>query len=248
MCKHSALLLAAACGMLFVHSNAHGQRALSDLPGPVSMIRSGPRITTMSRQEEQSGPRSTIPGFQLGAGVGTGLVSSGDLYGLSEFSVSLAKDLSDDEAGAAYVLVQHSPLRHTSRLNESLDGGVTIIGLAADYRFYRTPSYTAIGHYLGAGVALQALFWEYLNELQLPQYDDQDVFIGYERVKHDVLFGFDVHGAIGIDIGQVWDFHIEGEISPGLMFWSGKSQKGFNNTIFKPFFYLKGRVMARIAL
>jgi hypothetical protein len=240
-------------GIVLAAGPCLGQQALSTPSDPVIQrpANGAAPLSTMMRSiqdEEESRPRTPVRDSYLGFGIGTGAISIGDLYGMTEFSACFTKPFGDDEVGAVYLLVQHAPVQHTSRLKASLNGGVTIVGIVGDFRFYRTPLYTFIGHYLSAGIGVHALVWEYLHELQLPQYDDNDMFTGYERVTNDAILGFDLHAGMGFDIGQVWGAHLEGEVTPGLMLWSGKSTKGFNNDLFKPFLYLKARVMARIAL
>jgi hypothetical protein len=203
-----------------------------------------PNPEWISRSVEET-PTVYRPHF--GLGLGSGMVSSGDLYGLSEFFLSWSFLTNGDIVASASLAFQDIPLQKTSALNASLDGGLNLLGIALDFRWYRTPGYTFIGHYLSGGVGLYGLFWEYRNELELPHYDSEGYFTGYELVKHDVLGALDLHGGLGLDLGQIWSVNLEGELSPGLVFGLGRTMKGFDNDVFKPFLYMKLRVSIRFA-
>jgi hypothetical protein len=231
-----------------------------------ALIRSGEpsfpdsTLERISSQDPSAAPIRPRPAFSeddalvpvahrphFGIGIGSGMVSSGDLFGMSEFYLSWSPSSEGNVAVSGYVAFQDIPLQKTSALNASLDGGLFFAGVGADMRWYRTPHYTFIGHYLSAGVGLYGLFWEYKNEIELPTYDEDGNFKGYERIKRDVLGALDLHGGIGFDLGQVWHVNLEGEISPGLVFGLGRTLNDCDNDVFKPFFYLKMRVAVRFA-
>jgi hypothetical protein len=203
-----------------------------------------PKPAGISRSDENT---PTVYRSHFGLGLGSGMVSSGDLYGLSEFFLSWSFLHKEDIVVSASLAFQDIPLQKTSALNASLDGGLFLLGIAMDVRWYRTPDYTFIGHYLSGGVGLYGLFWEYRNELELPHYDSEGYFTGYELVKHDVLGALDLHGGLGLDLGQIWSVNLEGELSPGFVFGLGRTMKGFDNDVFKPFLYAKLRVSIRFA-
>ena len=180
--------------------------------------------------------------------LGSGVVSSKDLYGLNGFNINLRNRISKRSFMQFYVGYSFAPIHVTSKLSNSLDSGVKIFELGAEGVLFTTPPYTFFGHYVLLGFEYDIMYWKYKNPFYADVYDDYGHVIGEDLIKSDILSGIDFHLGSGINLIQTLDFQLGAEIIPGVKVWWFESYEGFNNDIFKPFFYIKVRFTVNFVL
>lgn len=167
----------------------------------------------------------------LGLVVGNGLLKSKDFYRLSMVGVSYeelwapSKRIRLDFNGR----IAQAPIQQTSKLSESLDGGVTLLQGGFDVNYFTTPHYTFMGHYLFAGFQVTSMWWSYRNAITTTQ---------GEVITGDQLGGLDVSLGMGWNPIQVKWFNIGLEAAPGVILWADETSKGFDNDVFPDLFYL----------
>ena len=196
--------------------------------------------------EEEHAPIASRSRILLG--IGSAMVSGGVANSPMEFSAGFAFETVDPSMAAVGLVVQRYPFKSTFDLKPVLDGGLTTVGIEGTLRWYRTPAFTFMGHYLGLGAGLHLLFWSYTVERNLPTYDEEGNQTGTDWVKHDANIGLDLHGAVGLDLAQLLPVALEGEIRPGVFFVSPHTFGKFKNELIEAQLYLKLRVSLRIAL
>ena len=125
--------------------------------------------------------------------------------------------------------IHGAPVQETSSLSEALDGGVVLLGLKLDFNFYTTPSHTFIGQYFIFGIGYTYMQWHYANE----------VVMDYDIIENDALDGLELYTGAGIHLIQTRFLNLGAELTPGVIFWLGRTAEGFDNDVFKPFWYIR---------
>lgn len=174
---------------------------------------------------------------------GTGTIKGKDYFGLNHFNLAIGgfyiqKHRFEFNAGFAW-----APIQQTSTLKQSLDGGVTLLNLGLNYKWFTTPIYTFLGQYFSFGFKYNYMFWSYKNPILADYYDDWGNKQGTEEISNDGLSGFEFYTGIGFHILQVKGFQIGTEVDPGVIFWVWETNEGFENDVFSTFWYLKFKVL-----
>jgi len=184
----------------------------------------------------------------LGFQFGTGVLSSDSFYGLSSFALT-GNQYTREKRSFSYELgLDYAPLQTTEtatfdpledEIVQGLEGGIVSIFAGVKRRFYTTPKYTFLGNYFAVGARIHSMFFEYKNELAIDEYDEYDVLIGTDYVKHDHIWGVDFNVATAVNIMQFKHLRIGIEFNPGVTIWWFDTYQGFTNDVFAPFVYLK---------
>ncbi len=209
-------------------------------------VQSGPEqqkdITTDSLRERPSSR------MWLGIRLGGGTLKAGDFEGIGEFGVSAGSYISDRFYGEVWGFFSSSTLIETAALNKSIKDGVIITGIGLEGKYFLTPSYTFLGPYLLLGMNFSHMSWDYQNAITANKYDNSGNVIGTDRITSDALSGLDMFVGAGLHLFQFSGFHVGAELAPGLILWSNATSEGFDNDVFKTFFYLKFRVHINFGL
>ena len=184
----------------------------------------------------------------LGFQFGTGVLSSESFYGLSSFALT-GNQYTGEKRSLSYELgFDYAPLQTTEtatfdpaedKIVQGLEGGIVSFFAGIKKRWYTTPKYTFLGNYFAAGVRIHSMFFEYKNELEINEYDEYDVLIGTDYVKHDQIWGVDFNVATAVNIMQFKHLRVGIEFNPGITIWWFDTYQGFTNDVFAPFVYLK---------
>lgn len=176
----------------------------------------------------------------VGINLSSGLLSEpGEFVGTSEFSFSISEYVPKNRMRYdLHAGIEYSPVSEAGSLHQSI-GGITTFSIRADLNRYLTPFHTFIGSYITFGAGYNYTSWEYKNTLVL-EYEDGEI----ERIKNDALDGWEIYTGFGINLMQTKATNIGLDVTPGLKFWSGETEEGFNNDVFDPMFYI--RIGARI--
>ena len=174
---------------------------------------------------------------------GTGLIKGKDYFGLNHFNLAVAafpepQHRVEFNAGFAW-----APIQHTSALKQSLDGGVTLLNLGLNYKWFTTPEHTFLGQYFTFGFKYNYMIWSYKNPILADYYDDWGNYEGTDEITGDGLSGFEFYSGIGFHVLQVKGFQIGTELSPGVIFWVWETTEGFENDVFPTFWYIKFKVL-----
>jgi hypothetical protein len=201
-----------------------------------------------ARQKQNSSTDDNIRSFWLGVDFGSGILNDREYFGLSHFSLHLGGYTNDFGWLQYSAGFNYAPVQQTSKLSQSLSDGVFMLNVGASYRFFTTPEYTFLGHYLIIGGGLEWMFWNYKNPIQSPRTDNWGNIIGYDRISSDNIAGFDLHFGTGINIAQFPLLRLGGELTPGIIVWGFKTSEGFSNDIFFPFLYVKFKITMNLHL
>jgi len=174
---------------------------------------------------------------------GTGFIKGKDFFGFNHFNLAagtfpIPQHRVEFNAGFAW-----APLQQTSTLKKSLDGGVTLLNLGLNYKWFTTPEHTFLGQYFSFGFKYNYMIWSYKNPILADYYDDWGNYEGTEEITGDGLSGFEFYSGIGFHVMQVKGFQIGTEVSPGVIFWVWETTEGFENDVFSTFWYVKFKVL-----
>jgi hypothetical protein len=174
---------------------------------------------------------------------GTGILKGKDFFGLNHFNLALGtfpvpQNRMEFNAGFAW-----APIVQTSVLKQSLDGGVILLNLGLNYKWFSTPGHTFLGQYFSFGFKYNYMIWSYKNPILADYYDDWGNYEGTDEISNDGLSGFEFYTGIGFHILQIKEFQIGSEISPGVIFWVWETAEGFENDVFSTFWYVKFKVL-----
>jgi len=177
---------------------------------------------------------------------GTGAIKGKDYFGLNHFNLAVGafpepQHRIEVNAGFAW-----APIQQTSVLKQSLDGGVTLLNLGLNYKWFTTPEHTFLGQYFSFGFKYNYMFWSYKNPILADYYDDWGNYDGTEEISNDGLSGFEFYTGIGFHVLQVKGFQIGTEFSPGVIFWVWETTEGFENDVFSTFWYVKFKVLVNL--
>lgn len=187
------------------------------------------------------GPRLTW--FTIAGG--TGLLKKGDFIGFNHFNLALGTYAREKHYLELTAGFSWAPVQETSLLNESLDGGVTLLQLSLGYKYYITPRYTFMGLYVCAGLGYTYMRWSYKNPFEAMEYDEYGDELGMETISSDGLSGFEAYTGLGINLVQTEGFQLGVEALPGLIIWGGSTSEGFDNDVFDDFYYTKLKIFLR---
>ncbi len=187
------------------------------------------------------GPKSDW--FTLAAG--TGLLKEDDFFGLNHFNLAIGTYPADKHYLSLSAGVSWAPVQETSLLNESIDGGVTLLQIGLGYKYYTTPRHTFMGLFLYAGLGYAYMRWSYKNPFQAMAYDEYGDELGMETIGSDGLSGFEIYTGLGLNLVQTEGFQMGAEVLPGLIVWGGETSEGFDNDVFDTFYYTKLRFFLR---
>ncbi len=193
--------------------------------------RPGCECTFIRTNEPDSGITS---GFDLS--IRQGLLQNKDFYGVSGMSVAwwrhhTKKRIRIDIHGS----ILSAPVQQTSSLSESLDGGVLLLKLQTDVNVYTTPSHTFIGQYFIFGIGYTYMQWHYANEVVVPS----ETGTGEDLINNDALDGLELYTGVGLHLMQTRILNLGVELTPGVIFWLGQTAEGFDNDVFRPFWYTR---------
>lgn len=174
---------------------------------------------------------------------GTGIIKGKDYFGLNHFNLALGADFMPQHRFEFNAGFAWAPLQQTSTLKHSLDGGVTLLNLGLNYKWFTTPTHTFLGQYFSFGFKYNYMLWSYKNPVFADYYDDWGNYEGTEEISNDGLSGFEFYTGIGFHVLQVKGFQIGTEVAPGVIFWVWKTTEGFENDVFSTFWYVKFKVL-----
>ena len=179
---------------------------------------------------------------------GTGLIKGKDFFGFNHFNIAFGDFLQprhrvEFNAGFAW-----APIQHTSVLKQSLDGGVTLLNLGLNYKWFTTPGHTFLGQYFSFGFKYNYMLWSYKNPILADYYDDWGKYEGTDEISNDGLSGFEFYTGLGFHVLQVKGFQIGTEVSPGVIFWVWETTEGFENDVFSTFWYVKFKVLVNFRI
>ena len=177
---------------------------------------------------------------------GTGIIKGKNFFGFNHFNIALGKFPIPQhriEFNAGFAL---APLQQTSILKKSLDGGVTLLNLGFNYKWFTTLQHTFMGQYFSFGLKYNYMIWKYKNPILADTYDEWGNVTGTEKITYDRLSGFEFYSGVGFHVLQVEAIQIGGEIAPGVIFWFGETSEGFENDVFSTFWYMKFKVLVNL--
>ena len=191
------------------------------------------------QEDEYIGFSNEVDRFWSNVKFSTGLVKSEHFYGFHQFNLGVGGYIKEKNWFNFYVGYAHSPIQETSELHKSIDGGVHLLNIGFEWKYFTTPKYTFLGNYLLLGSALDYMCWEYKNVLE-DQYGD--------IIKSDCLGGVEFYTGIGFNLINPYKVKLGIEISPGVILWGGNTAEGFDNDLFDPFLYLKFKIILNFSL
>ncbi len=180
--------------------------------------------------------------------IGTGILKANDYYGLTSGSFFLNGFDEPQKSLMLKVGFDYSPLQNTDGaiadtsivdFSKSLSGGIFMLNIGFERKYYTTSSHTFLGNYFSFGAKAQWMFLEYKNPLEIEEYDEDGNFIERVTVSNDILFGLDLNVTAGLNFMQFEKFKIGAEVTPGVIIWWITTFEGFDNDVFSPMVYLK---------
>ncbi len=174
---------------------------------------------------------------------GTGIIKGKDFFGLNHFNLAAGEFLMPQHRVEFNAGFAWAPIQYTSVLKQSLDGGVTLLNLGLNYKWFTTPEHTFLGQYFTFGFKYNYMIWSYKNPILADYYDDWGNYEGTDEITGDGLSGFEFYSGIGFHVLQVKGFQIGTELSPGVIFWVWETTEGFENDVFPTFWYIKFKVL-----
>ena len=179
---------------------------------------------------------------------GTGIQRSNDFFGLNHLSISTGgycarQSLLQISAGIGW-----SPLQKTSKLNQSIKNGITLLNIGLEYKKFTTPHYTFLGQYFLFGMNYNVMYWRYKNPIKADVYDYWGNVLYTEYIRSDWLSGIELFTGIGFNIVQTHNTHLGFEITPGIILWGFHTYEGFDNDVFDPFLYVKFKLLCSFGL
>ena len=179
---------------------------------------------------------------------GTGAIKGKDYFGLNHFNFGFGGFIKSQHKMEFNAGFAWAPIQQTSVLKQSLDGGVTLLNLGLNYKWFTTREHTFLGQYFSFGFKYNYMIWSYKNPIFADYYDDWGNYAGTEEISNDGLSGFEFYTGVGFHILQIEGFQIGGEVSPGVIFWVWETTEGFENDVFSSFWYVKFKVLVNFRI
>jgi len=173
-------------------------------------------------------------GFDLS--LTNGLLMNEDFYGISGTSLALWRyDTNNRHRIDIHGSVYSAPVQETSALSKAIKGGVFLLSAKMDLNLYTTPSHTFMGQYFIFGIGYNYMLWSYVN----PVVVDSDSPGGGYNINNDALEGIELYTGAGLHLVQTRFLNLGVELTPGVIFWLGPTAEGFENDVFRPFWYTR---------
>ncbi|MDD5765128.1 MAG: hypothetical protein PHW79_02580 [Candidatus Marinimicrobia bacterium] len=173
----------------------------------------------------------------IGFSTGSGVVSSSDLYSFNHFNFYL--NSRNRLKNYFSIGLGISPIQKTSYLSNSLSDAVMLYNIGVGHRIYTTPRHTLLGHYIVFGANYNIMAWDYKNAVSIERYDEDGTLVSSDEIKSDALEGIEIYFGSGLNLLQTKKVIVGGTITPGAIFWYWNTLQGFENDVFKPFYYVK---------
>ena len=148
---------------------------------------------------------------------GTGLMRSDDYFGLNHFNLALGAYPARQHYLELAAGISWAPIQEASLLNESLDGGVTLLQLSLGYKYFTSPGHTFMSIFLTGGLGYTYMHWSYKNPFQAMAYDEYGNALGMETISGDGLSGFEIYIGLGLNLIQTKNVQLGAEGLPGLV-------------------------------
>lgn len=181
---------------------------------------------TGMEQKERAGPGMT---FCMAGGVG--LFKSDDFHPLSHFDLSVGAYDKEHHRFELYAGLGWAQVDKSEDLDAAINDGITILSFGLRYKYFTTPTYTFLGHYITMGAGYTRMFWRYRNEIEV---DDR-------TIGSDSIEGLEVFAGMGLHLAQTRHFQFGLEVLPGAIIWSPTTTEGFDNDVFSNPLMLKLR-------
>lgn len=179
-----------------------------------------------SGQIDVPGPDKSVAKSQQGlifslAG-GAGLFKSDDFHPLTHFDLSLGVYVTERHRWELYAGFGWAQVDKSDTLENAIDGGISKLSLGLRYKYFTTPRYTFLGHYLIVGAGYTDMLWRYRNDIQ----------VDGRTIGSDSIGGVEVFAGMGFHLMQTRHFQFGVEVLPSAILWFPYTREGFDNDIF----------------
>jgi hypothetical protein len=206
--------------------------SIAAAPADTTPMISVMRVRSDSAESGMPEEKSTyVPWLSLVGG--TGLIAKDGFSAFNNGALQLAVFQRDRLRAELLFGLGFAGLKESGELAKSIRDNMPIASAGVQVRWFTTPQYTLLGHYLFGGLAYSYMMWDYKHSITS----------GSDYISSDALQGGDLFVGTGVNVVQTPAVQLGVELCGGVMAWDNTTREGFDNDIFAGFPYLKLRVV-----